>query len=1202
MKSNQVSKIFIIYWIIKLFLGATYDIEYFNNLIENDNLHNMTKNLLKENYIVFELDGVKASDKIIKIDTICAQKHSLDYRDLKKNFKLEMGSAYSKFEYIVSLIKIDQIKHSIYFYSPLSFTNKSDKQIRIRLRREGVHDYITILNNEETLGIPYEYFDGFIQFDYLNFNPITYELRKFLTAKYLEDEMNFNGFLFCFYFKSSFTDIDRIDPFKNILITSPFIIRNLLPFDFIMHINDGRALNPIEYRLKKTEKIHINDSSIHNELSCSIHFLKFRTLSPIKLYCYKSKNVNEAFIVEDQYKNKLKLCVCLIDAKTRTIGIYSSGVLINNTLLDFFNIYYFNKKKKELVAGQGENVNILLLSDEKYMIIEYKDFISQPFSLGVVGINIMLELKNKQGRKIEFFVESKLSLISPDLNIYSNILDISPRFIIYNKLDHEVLIGVLENSNEKEIINSKQRKPFYFFGYGSETNITFRVLEHSNNKYQSGSKWNWSSPVSLKNDRVFTFQIMSLDGSLRKFINIEKKIDLHSTFLILKETTHDDCQFLIENHCKTISLKLWQHTQEASGIFLNPKSTSIFSWIDFQNKKIFNVQPIIGILDSHPLIIENSQRSYELLDDKVNILNPNSMNLEKSEFYPYVEIFEIKTGPYNGYTIKIEFQTNGFKKIIKITDKIDQTLKSHKISFYQETQFNLSIENLGISLISDNKHISSIFNHFYESNDFLKTCSDSYVRNEIFYISLKDLKFYLKDADKDHENTISMQLKIGEIEIDNEFSYLTHFPIVLRPLHSEKFNPNENHEEFVNPSGKDNNLVNLQSPPFLNFLVLLTKGNNEDRFKINLLNYLIQSAKLCFDSSVLDELLNFFTNIALETKTTFTPINRVFIDNKKNILDGVFIKDNYFDPLWLYMDLEKESKKIFIQQLENSPIEIQFSFISQGANTIFQKFLGSNPIRSSLISTLSNIENANIEINGSIMNNVYGDEYQIFDSIIDNYKQGILKQIFKIFGAIDIIGNPANFLNTLGTGFKDFFQKPYKGIVKGPLEGAKGIMDGSISLVKHTVEGTFSSTSKITSGLSHGILYITQDHEYINDIQKKKITEKPKNFIEGIGYGITSMAGGLYHGVTDIVMKPIEGAKKEKWAGFGKGLMKGLAGVVAKPISGVLELVSKTSEGIKNTVVNDQFLKMERLPRTFYGKFKFVKQIFFYFLHKINLS
>ena len=53
------------------------------------------------------------------------------------------------------------------------------------------------------------------------------------------------------------------------------------------------------------------------------------------------------------------------------------------------------------------------------------------------------------------------------------------------------------------------------------------------------------------------------------------------------------------------------------------------------------------------------------------------------------------------------------------------------------------------------------------------------------------------------------------------------------------------------------------------------------------------------------------------------------------------------------------------------------------------------------------------------------------------------------------------------------------------------------------------------------------------------MTEKPNDFMEGFGYGITSMASGIFYGVTDIVRKPIEGIKQEKnLSGFGKGIKR----------------------------------------------------------------
>ena len=102
--------------------------------------------------------------------------------------------------------------------------------------------------------------------------------------------------------------------------------------------------------------------------------------------------------------------------------------------------------------------------------------------------------------------------------------------------------------------------------------------------------------------------------------------------------------------------------------------------------------------------------------------------------------------------------------------------------------------------------------------------------------------------------------------------------------------------------------------------------------------------------------------------------------------------------------------------------------------------------------------------------------------------------------------------------------------------------------------------------------------------------DKPKNVIEGIGYGISSMMSGLYYGVTDVVRKPLEGAKKENLKGFGKGVIKGLGGLVVKPVSGVVDLISKTTVGIKNTVnFDDEEIFQLRYPRPFYGKFKNIR-------------
>ena len=69
---------------------------------------------------------------------------------------------------------------------------------------------------------------------------------------------------------------------------------------------------------------------------------------------------------------------------------------------------------------------------------------------------------------------------------------------------------------------------------------------------------------------------------------------------------------------------------------------------------------------------------------------------------------------------------------------------------------------------------------------------------------------------------------------------------------------------------------------------------------------------------------------------------------------------------------------------------------------------------------------------------------------------------------------------------------------------------------------------------------------------------------------------------------------------MGKGILKGIGSVFTKTIAGVVDLVSKTSEGFKKTFNAD--IERERLPMPLYGRFKFYKEyikeeaILYYFI------
>jgi len=255
---------------------------------------------------------------------------------------------------------------------------------------------------------------------------------------------------------------------------------------------------------------------------------------------------------------------------------------------------------------------------------------------------------------------------------------------------------------------------------------------------------------------------------------------------------------------------------------------------------------------------------------------------------------------------------------------------------------------------------------------------------------------------------------------------------------------------------------------------------------------------------------------------------------------------------------------------------------------MFEKILKLNDFLTGILNVLNKTENVPLLLHGGISYNLLGNISQIFNILFEIYKQQILIQFVKLFGGMEILGNPINFLNNIGKGFQDLLTKPGEGLMQGPIEAAKGLADGATSLVKHTVNGTFNSTSKITSGISQGILYLTQDEEYINEREQKKITEKPKDIMEGFGFGLSAMVGGVFSGISDIILKPIEETKKKGILdGLTKGVLKGLGGAIIKPISGVFDFVSKTTEGIKNGVNDDRIInrirESEEYNFVFYG-------------------
>lgn len=148
--------------------------------------------------------------------------------------------------------------------------------------------------------------------------------------------------------------------------------------------------------------------------------------------------------------------------------------------------------------------------------------------------------------------------------------------------------------------------------------------------------------------------------------------------------------------------------------------------------------------------------------------------------------------------------------------------------------------------------------------------------------------------------------------------------------------------------------------------------------------------------------------------------------------------------------------------------------------------------------------------------------------------------------------------------------------------------------------GISDSVTKFTGSIGKGLSAATLDVEFQNKRRMTQRRNKPKHALYGVAAGASAFADSVtsaFEGVavsrlfklklvnasnTDYLQsKPMEGAEKGGAAGFAKGVGKGFVGLFTKPAVGVMDFLSASTEGIRNTttVFDQAELDRVRLPR-----------------------
>jgi hypothetical protein len=219
-----------------------------------------------------------------------------------------------------------------------------------------------------------------------------------------------------------------------------------------------------------------------------------------------------------------------------------------------------------------------------------------------------------------------------------------------------------------------------------------------------------------------------------------------------------------------------------------------------------------------------------------------------------------------------------------------------------------------------------------------------------------------------------------------------------------------------------------------------------------------------------------------------------------------------------------------------------------------------------------NTEDIVLKFSSVCLENDLSHSSALMKKLSNHYVFQALKQLHVMLGGLEILGSPAEFVRTIGSGMRDFVLEPLEAFQNG--EGMEdvtsGLARGMGSLISHTVEGITLASYKLTSSVSTGLAFLSFDDSYQQRRAEHMARMKrlPGLSKEAFLEGCHGFKYGVVEGVTGLIKQPWHDSQKDSVAvrGLAKGVAKGLIGVAVKPAVGLFDLASVTAEKCRHAL------------------------------------
>ncbi|CAK64571.1 unnamed protein product (macronuclear) [Paramecium tetraurelia] len=463
--------------------------------------------------------------------------------------------------------------------------------------------------------------------------------------------------------------------------------------------------------------------------------------------------------------------------------------------------------------------------------------------------------------------------------------------------------------------------------------------------------------------------------------------------------------------------------------------------------------------------------------------------------------------------IKLKSEMNGFTRHAQFFDSSEEELQRYKENSGkiakepQQLKFDIMIPQINISLID---------NHASYPQEII---------NIVLYQSEAILLI-------NKSNKAIFQFKLSAMQIDNTSQLHPLFPVLLTLLPSSKVK---------------------QQLPILNVLIQM----NLQAKQLQLIEkFSLETNRLAI--KINDTII----------KTLLSTVNKITSIIESQKLKLQLQLQQKFD--WRKCPLPDKLIPTYFGTITIYPIIVQLT-VQWGRKDKDQD--ADNPMFTSLLSgvgfQLVSVDEAEIVLKGIQMEDVFDSIDGLRNNLTKRYLPDIYGQLPAILGSLAVLGNPTKLWKNFVSGMQDFIERPIEGFTKGPLEGGMGVITGTTSLVSHTVSGVFNSVKNVVGTISSGLSKVTMDDNYQQQRQIQN-QQQARNVSSGIQEGSVSLVKGVAGGIAGFFSKPIQGAQQDGASGLLKGLWQGTSGLIIKPVAGVLDVISKTSEGVKNQLSSDE--------------------------------